>query len=96
MMELLKSRPVQYAILGLVAVGIYIYVKGQVKAGAQAVATASNPLSTDNLAYRGVNAVGDVLNDGTQNNDFSLGSWIADYFPSDAEKQFSAQMATKQ
>ncbi|MBB1602550.1 hypothetical protein [Variovorax sp. UMC13] len=43
--------------------------------GARTVGTALNPTSDQNLAYRGVNAVGNAL---TGDGDFSLGSWIYD------------------
>ncbi|WP_346840159.1 hypothetical protein [Microbulbifer sp. SAOS-129_SWC] len=49
-------------------------------------AKALTPTSDQNLAYSAVNAVGDVLNDGSDNNDFSLGSWIYEVtHPGDAE-----------
>lgn len=46
---------------------------------AAAVGTAVNPAGRDNLFYRGVNAVGDVLDDGGRNDSFSLGSSIYDW-----------------
>lgn len=39
-----------------------------------------NPASPDNIVYTGVNNIGDQLDDGEDNNSFSLGSWIYDLF----------------
>lgn len=46
-----------------------------VAGGARTVGAALNPTSDQNLAYRGVNAVGSRL---TGDSDFSLGSWLYD------------------
>ena len=40
---------------------------------------AINPTSRTNFINRGVNAIGDILDDGGDNDSFSLGSWIYDY-----------------
>jgi phage tail tape-measure protein len=64
--------------VGLVGWWIYSHRNDIQKAGAKAAAavgTAINPVSPDNLAYRGVNAVGAAL---TSNSNFSLGTWIYD------------------
>ena len=37
-----------------------------------------NPTSKDNLVYQGVNAVGDVLDNGSDDASFSLGAWLYD------------------
>ncbi|MBQ0721008.1 MAG: hypothetical protein KBT88_03485 [Gammaproteobacteria bacterium] len=46
--------------------------------GADVVGDAVNPTSADNLIYKGLNAVGDVFDDGGDNDSFSLGSSIYD------------------
>lgn len=52
---------------------------------AKAVAKAVNPVSRENIFYRGVNAVGDVIDDGGSNDSFSLGASIYDLFHDDPE-----------
>ena len=47
--------------------------------GIDNVGQAVNPASQDNIIYKGVNAVGDIFDDGGDNNSFSLGSWIYDF-----------------
>lgn len=39
---------------------------------------AVNPSSDSNLAYLGVNQVGDIINDGQDDDDFNLGYWLYD------------------
>lgn len=58
----------------LLAYLVYRSAKGGVIAAAQAV----NPASADNLAYRGLNAVGDITLDGVRNDNFSFGARIYD------------------
>lgn len=57
------------ALLALVAVMLYVK-RGE-------IAAALNPVSPDNLAYQGANAVGSVLT-GTPAGEFTLGGWIYD------------------
>lgn len=45
---------------------------------AGAVGAALNPADPENLVYGGVNAVGDVLDNGQDDDSFSLGSWYYD------------------
>lgn len=40
------------------------------------VRAAVMPTDPRNLVYRGVNAVGDVLNDGQSDGDFNFGRWL--------------------
>lgn len=62
-------------------VGLYL-LRGQLKTAAKAV----NPVSRDNIFYEGVNAIGDVLDDGNSDNDsFSFGSAIYELFHKDPE-----------
>lgn len=91
----LSSRAGQYAVLGVVIVGVYWFFKGEAKAAVVSTAKAVYPTSTGNLFYQGTNAVGDVLNNGTDDGDFSLGGWWADMFPSEAEKKFNESMRSK-
>lgn len=70
------------AIGGVVIVGAVIYygykfVSGTVETAKDVVKKDLNPTSDKNLAYRGVNAVGEAIT-GDQN--FSLGSWLYDVF----------------
>jgi len=55
--------------LGAAVVGYWITRKGL---------AAIDPTSTDNVVYSGVNAVGDVLNDGEAAGVFCLGAWFYD------------------
>lgn len=50
-----------------------------VKKAAAVVGDSVNPTSSGNIIYRGVNAVGDVLDNGNSaDNSFNLGIWIYD------------------
>ncbi len=52
-----------------------------IKRALAATADAVNPASDQNLAYRGVNAVGAAI---SGRDSFSLGSWVYDLFHEDA------------
>ena len=43
-----------------------------------AVGNAVNPASPQNLVYTGINSVGDVLDNGSRDSSWSLGTWIYD------------------
>ena len=61
--------------LGLATIYVLSMLVGrEVKQAANAV----NPLNNDNIFARTVNDIGDIVTDGTNDNDFSLGSWIYD------------------
>lgn len=65
------------AVAGALAVGLLGWLlarKG--KAAAAAVGAAVNPTSRDNLAYRGVNAVGEAV---TGERGWTLGGWLYDW-----------------
>ena len=64
----------------IVFVFLLFYAKRAAAKGfKQVVVPGITPTNTDNWFYRGVNAVGDVFNDGDGNNDnWSLGTWIFD------------------
>ena len=47
---------------------------------AKAALNEVNPTNPDNIFYDGVNAIGDILNDGEQDQDFNLGAWLFDVF----------------
>lgn len=69
--KFLNSRAGQVVTIAVVGViGLYY-----VKKGAQKAAQAINPVSQDNLAYTGVNSIGEAL---TGNKRFDLGVWIYD------------------
>ncbi len=57
------------------ALGLGIWVWRKKNAVAQAI----NPVNNENIFHRGVNAVGDVLDDGNRDGSFSLGSKIFDW-----------------
>ena len=65
-------------------VGVWMVTRGLGKAadsiveGAKNVGDFVNPASTGNFISRGINAVGDVLDDGADDNSFTLGGWIYD------------------
>lgn len=61
--------------LAMVALLAYLFIKSEAKAAAVAVGEAVNPVSPNNLAYKGVTAMGTVF---TGNKDFTLGGWIYD------------------
>jgi len=63
-----------YILLGL---GAFVAYSLAMKAAA-AVGSAVNPVSRDNIFSSGVNALGDVLDDGVSDDSFSLGSWLYD------------------
>lgn len=64
--------------LALGAVAAVVAVGYLAKKNAAAVVTAVNPTDPDNVFYAGVNAAGDQLDDGYDNDSFSLGSWLYD------------------
>lgn len=88
----LNSKVVTYSVLLLVgATAVYLVARklGQ-SAGdlAAKVGNAVNPVSDQNLAYRGVNAVGSAV---TGTKDFSLGSYLYDIFhPNDGQQLVTA------
>ena len=70
-----------YITVGVILVGGYFLgrkVSAAAVDGAEAVGEAINPTSDQNLIYKGLNAVGDVFDDGGDNDSFSLGSWLYD------------------
>lgn len=63
------------AVIG--ALGIYILSRVAGKAVGEGL-EAIRPTNNNNIFARGVDAIGDVLNDGQDDGDFSLGGWIYD------------------
>lgn len=62
---------------GAAVIGVYLlYTSG--KRAAAAVGEAVNPVSDQNIFYRGVNAIVDVFDDGTKNESNTLGTWLYD------------------
>lgn len=61
-------------ILTLAAVGAValLVLRNQAAKAAKAI----NPVNRENIFYRGVNALGDVVDDGGSNDSFSLGAWL--------------------
>jgi len=71
-----------YILLGLGAFVAYsIIVK--TKAAVSSVAESVDPTSGNNIFYGGINAIGDLLDDGQSDDSFSLGGAIYDYFHDD-------------
>ncbi len=72
----------QKSILTVAAVGAAgLFVIGRMVGRSVAGATEKvNPASKENLVYRGVNAVGDVFDNGSTDDSFSVGTWIYDVF----------------
>lgn len=64
-------------VLGAAGLLLGYLVYRAAKQGLEAAAQAINPVSDKNLAYRGVNAVGEAI---TGDKEFSLGSWLYDVF----------------
>lgn len=62
------ARVIAGVALGIGALAIYLTKSGVVRDVAQSV----NPLNNNNVFYRGVNGVGEVV---TGEKDFSLGAW---------------------
>ena len=73
-MDLLKK----YGPLAVVAAVVLWFLGRRTGEAAKEVANAITPTNPNNVFYRGVNAVGDVLDDAADNDSFSLGSYIYD------------------
>jgi hypothetical protein len=78
MKTFLNSRAAQVGMIAAVGAGVIWYVKKE----AAKVARAVDPTSKDNVAYTGVNAVGEVL---SGKPGFDLGHWIYDITHSEPE-----------
>lgn len=80
-MNVLNTKAGAYAAVVVVGVvAVYFFGKKVAEVGTEAAAAvgrAVDPTSGQNLAYRGVNRVGEVL---TGEVGFSLGSWLYDVF----------------
>jgi len=77
-----------WALLGAGAVAAY-WIGTKVSAGAGSVAQAVNPTSDRNLAYRGVNSIGQsVTGDGYWN----LGGWLYDVTHPGIQTQIAASV----
>lgn len=80
-MTVLNTKAGAYAV-AIIAAAAVVYLLGRrvvAEAGeaAAAVGRAVDPTSDQNIFYRGVNRVGEVL---TGERDFSLGGWLYDVF----------------
>lgn len=62
-------------------------IKRAVVSAAGDAANAVNPTNPDNVFSQGTNAVGDALDDGIDNNSFSLGAWIWEVLHPDQVKK---------
>ena len=62
-----------------ITVGVALFlIKRGVASGAAAIGEAITPTNPDNIFARGVNAVGDIFDDGVDDDSFSLGGFIFD------------------
>lgn len=79
--------------LGLVAAFlVYQFLKREAKAGADALSSAVDPTNNDNFFATKTNQVVDIVDNGTKDSSNTLGTWLADWFPSDAEQQANAMI----
>ena len=67
--------------VGLLGLAYVLYKGGKglsdgVSSAVSATVDSVNPASQGNILYRTINAVGDIVGDGDNNNSFSLGAWI--------------------
>lgn len=91
-----KGALVKYGVIAVAGLGVFYFLFRKTEKVALAAADAVkytatvgiNPLEERNWANQAVTSLGDVLDDGAKDNSFSLGSKIADWFPSDAEKKY--------
>ena len=79
----MKSEDKRFYIITGLVLGAAYYFGGKAQAsigrGIDNTLVALNPTDRNNLANRSVNAVGDIIDDGQDNNSFSLGSWLYDF-----------------
>ncbi len=73
----------QLLIAGAGVLAALYFLGHKLVAGLDSAADAITPTNPDNIFYRGVNAVGDILDDGNDDDSFSLGSWLYDLSHSD-------------
>lgn len=97
---ILNTKAAGYAAAAIVA-AVALYLVGrklasaaggaldEVKVTAQRIGEAVNPVSDQNLAYRGVNAVGSAV---SGDKSWSLGSWLYDVF----HKEYNPNAPIKQ
>ncbi|TVZ37688.1 hypothetical protein P886_2031 [Alteromonadaceae bacterium 2753L.S.0a.02] len=64
------------AVIG--GIGVLWWNREKIAAGLKQAADKVNPTSDKNLAYEAVNGIGDIFDDGIDNDGFSLGSWVYD------------------
>lgn len=88
----ITDRQLLIVLGALAALGYFAYRTG--KRAVNETLNAVNPVSDDNLAYRGVNAIGGVL---TQDEEFNLGRWLWEITnPEAAERLRAARAGTDQ
>lgn len=77
-------------VIAAVGVGLYLFFKREVSDAAAAVGNAINPASDENLAYRGVNAVGGAL---SGDEHWTLGGWLYDILHPSADNIAAAEVS---
>ncbi|MEZ0147788.1 MAG: hypothetical protein AB9Q19_00495 [Candidatus Reddybacter sp.] len=79
----MNSSDKQFYIGGAVVLGLFYYfgskAQSAIGSGINNTLEAFTPTSSENLLHRGINAVGDIIDDGGDNDSFSFGSWIYDF-----------------
>lgn len=60
---------------------------------AHAAVESVNPLNKNNVVYRGLNAVGDVVDDGEDDNSWSLGAWVYNVTHADEVDEINQEQA---
>lgn len=68
------------AALSIAAAGLYFLLKHEAGDAAEAIGDAVDPTDRDNIIYRGVNAVVDILDDGQDNDSNTVGTAIYDWW----------------
>lgn len=70
-----------------IGAGAALVVLAMAARGAQAAGEAVNPLNNDNIFYRGINAVGDRLDDGGDNDSWYVSDWLSELTGLEAKQE---------
>lgn len=77
-MKNIKPEFLLYGVAAIIAWSLYKKTGAAVGVVVDEVSTGVDITSTENWVYSGVNALGDIIDDGQNDNSFSLGSWLYD------------------
>lgn len=78
MSKQVKATAVKWGLIVGGALVVLYVARSEAQQAAKAIGQGINPTNPENWFYSMVNAVGDAVDDGGNNNSFSLGSWIYD------------------